>query len=84
MAIAYTRIGLTDEAIKTYRNVLARSSHASGAHYGLAFLMLHEGRKDQAIEHLRMFLASPPDGDNAAPHIEHAQKTLDELLAGDR
>jgi tetratricopeptide (TPR) repeat protein len=82
MAITYTRIGLTDEAIRTYRNVLARSSDASGAHYGLAFLLLREGRKDQAIEHLRMFLASPPSDHHAAPHIEHAQKTLEELTAG--
>ncbi|MGH7576950.1 MAG: tetratricopeptide repeat protein [Longimicrobiales bacterium] len=76
MAITYTRIGMTDEAIKTYRTVLARHARAAGAHYGLAFLMLQNGRKDVAIEHLRVFLASPPQGPDAQRHIEHARHTL--------
>lgn len=79
MAITYTRIGMTDEAIKTYRTVLATHARAAGAHYGLAFLMLQSGRKDVAIEHLRVFLASPPDGPDAQRHIDHARHTLEAL-----
>jgi tetratricopeptide (TPR) repeat protein len=79
IAITYTRIGMTDEAIRTYRKVLAADASAAGAHYGLAFLFLHEGKRDKAAEHLRAFLASPPDGPEAERHIDHARRTLSEL-----
>lgn len=79
IAITYTRIGMTDDAIKAYRAVLAQTADASGAHYGLAFLLLHEGRQDEAAEHLRSFLATPPSGPEAQRHIDHARKTLAEL-----
>jgi predicted Zn-dependent protease len=79
MAVTYTRIGMTDEAIKTYRAVLARDNYASGAHYGLAFLLLHGDRKVEAASHLRSFLDTPPSGPEAERHIEHARRTLDEI-----
>jgi tetratricopeptide (TPR) repeat protein len=79
IAITYTRIGMTDEAIRTYRTVLAGNASASGAHYGLAFLLLREGRKDDALEHLRSFLAMPPEGPEAQRHIDHARETLSSL-----
>ncbi len=79
IAITYTRIGMTDEAMKTYRGVLERDPGASGAHYGLAFLMLREGREPEAVEHLKAFLASPPEGPEAQRHIEHARETLAQL-----
>ncbi len=82
IAITYTRIGMTDEAMRTYRSVLARDPDAAGAHYGLAFLMLREGREQEAVEHLRAFLAQPPDGPEAQRHIDHARDTL-RRLAGD-
>ncbi|MFW6331390.1 MAG: tetratricopeptide repeat protein, partial [Gemmatimonadota bacterium] len=53
IAIAHTRIGMTDEAVKVYRQVLDRDRTAMGAHYGLAFLLLREGRREEAVEHLR-------------------------------
>jgi len=81
IAMVYTRIGMTDDAMKTYRTVLAQNGDAAGAHYGLAFLLLHEGKKDEATNHLRRFLASPPQGPEAGKHIEHAKKTLDELTS---
>jgi len=80
IAIAYTRIGMTDEAIKTYRSVLAQDHRAVGAHYGLAFLLLREGKHAEAAEHLRAFLDAPPDGPEASKHIEHARATLAELM----
>ena len=81
MAIAHTRIGMTDEAVKTYRAVLERDSKASGAHYGLAFLLLREGQQEEAEQHLRRFLESPPDEPEASAHIEHARATLERLEA---
>ena len=79
IAIAYTRIGMTDEAIKTYRAVLNRDPREVGAHYGLAFLLLREGRREEARFHLEAFLSSPPTGPEANRHVEHARKTLAEL-----
>lgn len=79
IAITYTRIGMTDEAIKTYRSVLEKDASIGSAHYGLAFLHLREGRKDSAIEHLRAFLARPPQETEAQRHVEHARQTLTEL-----
>ena len=43
IAIAYTRIGMTDEAVKTYRHVLQKEPGSAGAHYGLAYLLLRRG-----------------------------------------
>jgi Flp pilus assembly protein TadD len=82
IAIAYTRIGMTDEAVRTYRSVLARDAASPGAHYGLGFLMLREGRPEEARTHLVAFLATPPEGPEAQAHIAHAQQTLAELAAG--
>lgn len=79
IAITYTRIGMTEEAARTYRSVLEKDAGASGAHYGLAFLMLREGREDAAAEHLRAFLARPPNVPEAQRHLEHARATLGQL-----
>lgn len=79
IAIAYTRIGMTDEAIKTYRQVIEKDAGASGAHYGIAFLMLKEGRSSEAMGHLRSFLNNPPSGSEAQRHISHARETLAQL-----
>lgn len=79
IAITYTRIGMTDEAIKTYQAVLAKDPRAAGAHYGLAFLELREGRVKPAVDHLRRFLEAPPSHPEAAQHVEHARSTLEQL-----
>lgn len=79
IAIAHTRIGMTDEAIKNYQAVLARDAEASGAHYGLAFLLLREGREEEAATHLRRFLEAAPEGEEAQRHVEHARVTLERL-----
>jgi tetratricopeptide (TPR) repeat protein len=83
IAITYTRIGMTDEAIRTYRKALGADSAAVGAHYGLGFLLLREGRGDEAMEHLRTFLASPPEGAEAQRHIEHAREALEQFERGE-
>ena len=82
IAIAHTRIGMTDEAARTYRQVLAQEANAAGAHYGLAFLLLRSGRRDEAGQHLRTFLELAPQGPEAQRHIEHARQALAELEAG--
>ena len=79
IAIAYTRIGMTEEAARTYRAVLQNDPKASGAHYGLAFLLLREGKPEEATKHLRTFLEVAPRTAEASRHIEHARKTLREL-----
>ena len=79
IAVTYTRIGMTDEAMKTYRRVLELKPHAAGAHYGLAFLLLQGGSTDQAVAHLRAFLARPPASPTASRHLAHARATLAEL-----
>lgn len=79
IAICYTRIGMTDEAAKTYRHVLQKDPTAAGAHYGLAFLLLRAGQPREAIPHLRSFLESPPRGAEAEEHISHARSTLADL-----
>jgi tetratricopeptide (TPR) repeat protein len=79
IAIAYTRIGMTDEAAKTYRHVLQKDPKAAGAHYGLAFLLIRSGQAKEAIPHLKAFLADPPPGTAAAQHVAHANSTLAQL-----
>jgi len=79
IAVCYTRIGMTDEAAKTYRHVLQKDPAASGAHYGLAFLLLRAGQPREAIPHLRSFLDDPPRGPEAEEHVSHARSTLAEL-----
>ena len=82
IAIAYTRIGMEEEAIKTYRHVLHRNPESPGAHYGLAFLLLRHGSSSEAVEHLEAFLASAPSDAEAQTHVDHARRTLAELRGG--
>lgn len=79
VAVTYTHIGMTDEAVRTYRRVLDFKPHASGAHYGLAFLLLQRGERDEAVAHLRSFLARPPRTPDAGRHLAYARSTLSEL-----
>src|SRR3954467_7006390 len=43
IAIAYSRTGRLEEAIRSYRRALEVAPYLSGAHYGLAFLLLKRG-----------------------------------------
>ena len=79
IAICYTRIGMIDEAAKTYRHVLQKDLASAGAHYGLAFIMLRSGTPANAIPHLEAFLANAPRDDDAGAHVEHARWTLANL-----
>ena len=79
MAVIYTRIGMPEESMRFYRRAIDADSGAAAAHYGLAFLLLHSGDTAGARRHLEAFLSDPPDEGDAAAHIAHAQRTLDEI-----
>jgi tetratricopeptide (TPR) repeat protein len=79
IAICYTRIGMVDEAAKTYRHVLQKDPSAAGAHYGLAFILLRSEQPRESIEHLEAFLSYAPEGEEAGAHVEHARWTLAQL-----
>jgi tetratricopeptide (TPR) repeat protein len=83
MAVVYTHIGMPDEAIKYYEEAIGAGGDAPAAHYGLAFLFLRRGDAESARTHLKAFLQHPPDDEEAAPHIEHARRTLSRLEAGE-
>jgi tetratricopeptide (TPR) repeat protein len=79
MAIAYSKLGQLDEAVRCYRRALALEPKLSGAHYGLAFLLLRRGDVSDAAYHLEAFLMDPPRSPEAERWVKHAQKTLDEM-----
>ena len=79
IAITYTKMGLLEQAAKTYRHVLQKEPSAPGANYGLAYLLLRSGYEEEARSHLETFLANPPEGPEAHEHISHARATLEEL-----
>ncbi|HEX9754286.1 MAG TPA: tetratricopeptide repeat protein [Gemmatimonadales bacterium] len=81
IAICFSKTGQVEEAIRHYRRALGIDGTLSGAHYGLAFLLLKKGEPDRAAEHLRAFLARPPRGPDAERWIRHAESTLEELGA---
>jgi predicted Zn-dependent protease len=81
IAITYTRIGMTEEAEKTYRHVLQKDPSTPGALYGLAFLLVHAGHDAEAIAHLNAFLDNAPADPEAAEHVRHARDTLAKLMA---
>ncbi|MBI2407702.1 MAG: tetratricopeptide repeat protein [Gemmatimonadetes bacterium] len=79
MAIAYSRTGRLDEAIRAYRRALELDPSLSGAHYGLAFLLVKRGESAAAEKHLEAFLASPPAGAESERWVRHAEATLEAL-----
>lgn len=78
MAIAYSRQARIDEAIRCYKRALELQPALAGAHYGLAFLLIKRGDRDEAAQHLEAFLASPSRSADPA-NIEHAERALGEL-----
>ena len=79
MAIAFTKTGQPEEAIRHYKRALELDDALVGAHYGVAFLLLKRGDVQQAAEHLRAFLARPPKGPDADQWVHHAQTALREI-----
>jgi Flp pilus assembly protein TadD len=83
MAVIYTHIGMPDEAVKYYEDAIATGGSSPAAHYGLAFLFLNRGDAESACLYLRAFLRQPPTDADAAAHVEHARRTLQQLEAGE-
>ena len=81
MAIAFTKTGQPDEAIRHYKRALELDDTLGGAHYGVAFLLLKRGDTQQAAEHLRAFLARPPKGPDADRWIRHAETALRDIAS---
>jgi len=79
MAIAFSRTGRLEEAVRAYRRALEIDPGLSGAHYGLAFLLIKRGDNAGAEKPLQAFLANPPSGEEAERWIRHAQATLEQL-----
>ena len=79
MAIAFTRTNQADQAISCYKRALDADPELSGAHYGLAFLLLKRGDRPGAEKHLGAFLAKPPSGAESERWIRHAEETLEQL-----
>jgi tetratricopeptide (TPR) repeat protein len=82
IAIAYSRAGRLEDAIRSYRRALEIAPELSGAHYGLAFLLLKRGDRAGAMSHLDAFLARPPENGEMQRWVRHAQDTLAALRAG--
>ncbi len=81
MAIAYSRTHRLEDAVRCYRRALELAPQLSGAHYGLAFLLLKREDRTGAMKHLDAFLATAPAGGDATRWVEHAKRTLNELRA---
>ncbi|HET7585420.1 MAG TPA: tetratricopeptide repeat protein [Gemmatimonadaceae bacterium] len=82
MAIAFSRTGRMDEAMRSYRRALEFDPELTGAHYGLAYLLLKRGDTEGAKSHLEAFLANPPRSTEAERWIRHARETLTQLDSG--
>lgn len=80
IAIAFSKTGQPEEAIRTYRRALQLDGESPGAHYGLAFLLLKRGDTAHAGLHLESFLRySTGQDDTSARFRAHAERTLAQL-----
>jgi len=79
MAIAFSKTGRLDDAIRCYRRALDIDPALSGAHYGLAFLLLKRGDTQGAERHLSEFLAHTPKSTEAERWVQHARQVLEQI-----
>jgi tetratricopeptide (TPR) repeat protein len=83
IAIAFSKTGQPEEAIRTYRRALQLDADLPGAHYGLAFLLLKRGDTAHAGMHLEAFLrVTRADDAGSAKFRAHAERTLTQLQGG--
>jgi tetratricopeptide (TPR) repeat protein len=82
MAIAFSKTGRLEDALRCYRRALDLDPELSGAHYGLAFLLLKRGDATGAEEHLSAFLAHAPRSSEAERWVTHARAALEQLRSG--
>jgi len=79
IAIAYSKTGRVEDAIRSYRRALELAPEQSAAHYGISFLLLKRGDRAAAMTHLQSFLDASPDGDGMAQWRQHAEHALAKL-----
>ena len=79
IAIAYSKTGRVEDAIRSYRRALELAPHQSGAHYGLSFLLLKRGDRAAATTHLEAFLADTPADGEMSQWVQHAEQALAKL-----
>ncbi|MEP6763461.1 MAG: tetratricopeptide repeat protein [Gemmatimonadaceae bacterium] len=80
MAIAFSKTGQPEEAIRSYRRALQVDPELAGAHYGLAFLLLKRNDTAHAAMHLEGFLRNTTANDASSTKFRaHAQQTLTDL-----
>jgi thioredoxin-like negative regulator of GroEL len=80
IAIAFSKTGQPEEAIRSYRRALQLDPELAGAHYGLAFLLLKRGDTAHAAMHLEAFLKHATGGDAESQRFRaHAERTLASL-----
>jgi tetratricopeptide (TPR) repeat protein len=84
MAIAFSKTGRHDEAVRCYRKALELQPKLSGAHYGLAFLLIKKGEIEGRSEHLEAFLREPPSGAESERWVRHAQRAGRSALGSGR
>lgn len=82
MAIAFSKTGRLEDALRCYRRALDLDPALSGAHYGLAFLLLKRGDATGAEEHLLWFLSHAPSSAEAERWVTHARLALEQLRSG--
>ena len=82
MAIAFTRTGQLEDAVRCYRRALELDPTLGGAHYGLAFLLLKRGDAGGAAEHLDAFLERAAHDPESERWVRHARQTLADLRGG--
>ena len=83
MAIAFTKTNRPEDAIRCYKSALDVEPQLSGAHYGLAFLLMKKSDRNGAAHHLEAFLAQAPSGPEAERWVRHAEATLETLRRGE-
>lgn len=81
IAIALSKTGRIEEAIRHYRRALELDDSLVGAHYGLGFLLIRRGDTERARVHLRQFLARPPRDPEMEQWVAHATAALARLDA---
>src|SRR4051812_36728172 len=82
IAIAYSRTGRLEDAIRSYKRTLEVAPDQVGAHYGLAFLLLKRGDRAAAMSHLDSFLANPARPTEMEQWFKHAEQALSALRSG--
>ncbi len=79
IAIAFSKTAQPEEAIRHYRRALELEPSLSGAHYGLAFLLLKRSDRAGCAAHLEAFLRTTRRDDASTRFIAHAERTLASL-----